>query len=164
MNKYISPHIPIDVPLTDSPIPIEDREGNPRKDKNGNIEYCSTDRCSLAEIISRTIALGIPESEYKNVLLYAAPPYHRASDWDLFCVYNKPKTEEQIALEKTEQENLEKEKQSLKAERKKIREAKKAEKEAVLASLTPKQKKALGIKDTLTPGYAGGDEIGGSDF
>jgi len=144
MNKHISPRIPKNIPLTDNYI--EDRNGDPSKDENGDIRYCSKDSCSLAEIIKRLEKLNIPTSEYDNVILYAAPPYHRASDWDLFCVYNKPKTKEQIALEESEAEKAETEKEKLKAERKKIREAKKAEKEKVLASLTTEQKKALGLK------------------
>ena len=161
MNKYIHPFTEIVIPLTDDPI--EDKNGDPRKDKDGNIEYLKRSSCTLANLIERVKAAGIPESEYKNVEVFGFT-YPRCSDPYLDCIYNKPKTQEQLEKEKQQLLKEEEKQKTAKEERKKLREAKKAEKEKVLASLTAEQKKVLGIKESPTPGYAGRDETGGSDF
>lgn len=144
MNKYIHPFTEIVIPLTDDPIE-DSRNGDPRKDKDGNIEYYKSSQCNLADLIERVKAAGIPESEYKNVKVLGFT-YPRCSDPYLDCVYNKPKTQEQIEKEKRQLLKEEEKQKADKEERKKLREAKKAEKEKALASLTSEQKKALGLK------------------
>lgn len=143
MNKYIHPFIHITIPLTDDPI--EDKNGDPRKDKDGNIEYCKRSNCTLANLIERVRAAGIPESEYENVEVFGFT-YERSSDPYLDCVYNKPKTQEQLEKEKQRLLKEEEKQKAAKEERKKQREEKKAEKAKILASLTLEQKKILGIK------------------
>jgi hypothetical protein len=119
--------------------------GEVRKDKDGNVEYLKRDGCTLANLIERVRAAGIPESEYKNVDIFGFT-YPRSSDPYLDCVYNKPKTQEQLEKEKQELLKEEEKQKAAKEERKKLREDKKAKKEKVLASLTTEQKKALGLK------------------
>lgn len=143
MNKYIHPFTEIVIPLTDDPI--EERNGEPRKDRHGNIEYLKADRCTLANLIERVKAAGVPESEYKNVKIFACT-YERSNDSYIDCVYDKPKTQEELEKEKQQLLEEEEKQKTAKEERKKLREAKKAEKEKVLASLTKEQKEALGIK------------------
>lgn len=161
MNKYINPFFHITVPLTDDPV--EDKNGDLRKDKDGNVEYLKRSSCTLANLIERVQAAGIPESEYKNVKVFGFT-YPRCSDPYIDCIYNKPKTQEQLEEEKQQILKEEEKQKAAKEERKKLREAKKAEKEKIIASLTLEQRQALGIKESSTPGYAGRDEMGGSDF
>lgn len=142
MNKYIHSFTEIVIPLTD--YPIEDKNGDPKKDKNGNIEYYKGHTCTLANLIERVKAAGVPESEYKNVKVFGFT-YPRCSDAYLDCVYNKPKTQEELEKEKQQLLEEEEKQKTAKEERKKLREAKKAEKEKVLASLTAEQKRILGI-------------------
>ncbi len=141
MNKYICPYIEITVPLTDDPI--EDKNGDARKDKHGNIEYLKRSNCNLADLIERVKAAGVAESEYKNVDIFGFT-YPQCSDPYLDCIYKKPKSQEQI--EKEKQKLLEKEKQEKadKEARKKLREEKKLQKQKVIESLTDEQKKLLG--------------------
>jgi len=162
MSKHIYQFTDITVPLSDNFI--EDKKGDPIKDENGNPEYSKRRNCTLADLLARVKAAGIPESEYANVEIFSFT-YPRCSDPYIDCVYHKPKDQKQIEKEQLQMLKKEQQEKIDKEERKKLREAKKLEKEKVIESLTEDQKKILGIKSIpMSPGYAGRDEIGGSDF
>lgn len=112
---------------------------------NGDEEVVQENRVSITELLRMIKNKNIPESEYDNIKLFINDEINRDFPF-LECVYYRNKTKEEMEKEFQEEEarvaDIEKKKQKNKAER----EAKKAEKEKVLASLTEEQKKALGIK------------------
>lgn len=138
----------------------------------GKEVYQDTDRITFDRLLAEVRKLNIPESEYKNVHLFVS---HEHRDWPtLYCEYHKSKTPAEISRE-TKQAELKTEQHKKNVALKRVeREKKKAEKQKALDSLTYEQREALGIKPTKiptyktkssnTPGYAGRDEIGGSDF
>jgi len=125
---YVSPCKRINIPIAEK----EDGECYiPRKD-----------RINLRELLSWVKKFSIPDADYDKVVIEIWT--ERFNEYPHFVVsYDKPKSKQEMEAElMIQKEELEK-REIKKQERKQIKEEKKREKEAVLASLTPEQKRAL---------------------
>lgn len=101
-------------------------------------------KCSLKDILSRVKLYGILESDYDKVDI-RAETYRRSSDSYLECVYNKPKTKNEIESEQQELLKKKQKEKDLKEQKKKEKLQRKIEKEKILSTLSPKEKKILGL-------------------
>lgn len=100
---------------------------------------------TLEELINHIKSLNIPESEYNNITI-AIKYDDRYSVYFISVVYNRPKSEQEM---QTEKDAILKEREAKikdKENKKKEKDKKKEEKQKIIDSLTPEQKKVLGIK------------------
>jgi hypothetical protein len=132
----INPYRDINIPLG-QPYEIDDEDGNT------SIEYATTDRTTLAFLIKEAKRMGIDESEYMNVHVKI---YYDCCDPSLCVFHRKNKSQKEIDKEFAEEQNAREKALEEKERRKQEKLNKKKEKQRIIDSLTPAQKKALGYK------------------